>query len=256
MNYYNSAVGISDTGYQRLGSVYLKDKIVPEENDEIWNKPVNIYTNYLGNLNTKSFLNIAYVYDGYSFYNRHTLYGGYGYTFFHESAATLTVGGRLALNIDQVDWDELGQISDKPSESMHLTPDLDIGTRLRWKGLDLGISSKNFLATDYKVDGEELISNYREWYISGSYTFGFFDRKLSLSPYMLFLSERDVELDAGLNVNLFHMIDVSYAYRIFELRNIASAKVKFMKRFRIGAAIDWSSVFSDTNIDFMVSYTF
>lgn len=256
MNFYNAAAGISDTSATCEFSAYVKDKIVSDDNDEVWDKPAKIYLNHIGNMNNKAFYNISYIYDGYSFYSRNTIYAGYARKLKMFGSSSLSVGGRLILNIDNVDWDKLGQIEEKPSKSTGITPDFDLGAQFNWGGLTVGTSAKNLLASSFKVDGEELIKDWREVYLNASYSLGFFKQNFKVAPYMLVVFERDVEMDAGLNLTFYNTVDVSYALSVFELRSVLTTKVKLFKKFQVGFAIDKSTVFSDNNLDFLVSYKF
>lgn len=256
MNFYNPADGISDTSAKREASVYLKDKIVPNDNEEVWEKPVNIYLNYLCNINSNSFYNVSYIYDGYSYYSRNTIYAGYTRIFHFSENTNLSTGGRAVFNFDNINWDKVDQTDDKSSSDMHLTPDLDLGVQFKWKKLTLGASSKNLLESNVEVDGEAIIQDWREFYLNASYTFGLFKKNLNISPFVLYLAERDVEFDAGINFNFLKDFDISYTLRTFELRSVIAAKVLLFERFQLGASVDMSSVFSDNNVDFIISYRF
>lgn len=256
MHYYNAAVGISDTSAIRSFAFYAKDKFVSKDNDVVWNKPVNIYLNHIYKPNQKNSFNVSYIYDGYSFYSRNTLYTGYTRVFSWGKSQKLSIGGRAIFNLDKINWDKLGQIKSKPSSGLYFTPDFDLGGQYQLGGLILGVSTKNLFANSVNVDGEELIKNWRELYINASYTHALFDQNLKISPYILYLRERDVELDAGLNLTLFKTVDLSYAFRIFELRSIYVLKLTLPKRIQVGAAVDHSSIFSDTNVDVLVGYSF
>jgi hypothetical protein len=256
MNYYNVASSDSDSARAKSLMLYVKKKYIGNDNDVVWSKPANIYLNYIGSIDTKSFLNVSYIYDGYSFYNRHTLYAGYGRGFRLGGSHLLTAGARAVLNFDGMRWDELDQIQDKPSTNLHLTPDVDFGVQYQWKKLIVGISWKNMFSSAYKVDGDPMIQNWKELYINASYTFAFFKGNLLVSPYILYFNERDIEFDAGINFEIGRYVDASYCLRTFELRSIYSARVKVLKSFQVGIAIDHSSVFSDTNLDTLVSYRF
>jgi hypothetical protein len=256
MNYYNVASSDSDSTRIRSAMLYVKKKFIPGDNDVVWSKPVNVYLNYIGSIGEKSFFSASYISDGYSYYNRHTLYGGYGRIFRFGKSHRLTAGARAVFNFDKMKWDELGQVQDKPSTSMHLTPDFDLGVQYQWKKLTVGMSWKNMFSSAYKVDGEPLIQDWKELYINASYTFELVKRNLRISPYILYFKERDIEFDAGVNFGLWKYVDVSYCLRTFELRSIYSARVNVLKSFQLGVAVDHSSVFSDTNLDLLVSYRF
>lgn len=256
MNYYNAASNLSDTASVKGVMLYVKKKYIDSDNEVIWDKPANVYLNYIGNINTKSFLNISYISDGYSFHNRHTLYGGYGRIFKIGKSQTINAAVRAVFNFDKMKWEKLGQIQDKPSSNLHLTPELDLGLQYQWRHLIVGVSWKNMFSSAYKVDGNAIFREWRELYINASYTFGLFRRNLHVSPYVLYFKERDIEFDMGVNFTIGKYIDVSYCLRTFELRSIYSTRVKVFKDFQLGMAVDHSSVFTDTNVDWMISYQF
>ena len=73
MHYYNAAAGIEDTSSHASFAAYAKYKYVrlqQEDENDVWVKPVNLYFNHLYNLDRKNSVNMSYIYDGYSFYNR------------------------------------------------------------------------------------------------------------------------------------------------------------------------------------------
>lgn len=256
MNYYNPASGVRDTSFQQNLSLYLKDKYVNEDNDVIWNKPTNVYLNHIYNRNSKSTYNVSYIYDGYSFYSRNTIYAGYAHTFRLGNSQLFNIGGRIIFNFDKINWDDIPQASDKSTSEFYFTPDFDLGIQYQWSGLTLGVSTKNLFENSVKVDNEEIIKDWRELYINASYTFKLFQQNLNISPFVLYFKERDIELDAGLNFNIYKVIDVSYTLRTFELRSIYALKINLPRHIQIGMAIDHSSVFSDTNIDALIGYSF
>ncbi len=256
MNYYNAGAGIGDTAATRDLSLYARYKLLKAPDSEVWNKPVSLYLNHLHKLGEKSFLHASYLYDGYSFYKRHIFYAGYGREFTLGKAGKLSAGARAVLNFNTVDWEALGHVPDKSSKQLRFNPGLDVGAQYRWKGLTLGLSVKNLWAATVKEEGEALIKDWRELYINVSYTFGFWNQNLQLSPYLLYFRERDNELDAGLQVSLFKKIAVAYAFRVLELRSIYSTRINIGKGVQIGAAVDHSRIFSDINVDFRLGYSF
>jgi type IX secretion system PorP/SprF family membrane protein len=256
MSFYNAAAATDGVNLSPTVSLYLKDKFVDDQNDEIWHKPPIAAISYLARIDDLATYHVAYIYDGYSFYSRNTLYAGYARKLRRTDESSLALGGRLVLNFDHVDWDELTQVGEEPPASSHLTPDCDLGIQYELKRLTLGASVKNLLASSFRVDGEDLIKDWREFYVNGSYTFIIGDDHFRISPNILYMSERDIEMDVGVNVGIYEVVDVSYALRAFELRNIVGARVALWKRYQLGGAVDFSSVFSDTNVDFMIRYRF
>lgn len=256
MHYYNTAAGIEDTVSRASFSTYAKYKYVPAENDQVWVKPVNLYFNHIYNLNSKNSFNASYLYDGYSFYSRNILYLGYTRMFRWGKSSRLNLGVRTVLNFNAIHWDKLGQVSSPPSARLKLNTDLDLGIQYQWKGLTLGVATKNLFASAVKADGLDLIKDQREIYGNLSYNFGLFRRKVELAPFFLFYKERNMNLDAGLNLGLFQKVSVSYAIRILELRNIFALRGNIGKHFQAGASFDYSIIFSDYNMDLLVSYRF
>ncbi len=256
MNYYNPAAGINDSVFKRELSFYAKEKFVDKDNDAIWVKPATVYLNYLGALNGRDFLNLSYIFDGYSFYNRHSVNAGIGRTYTWGRSGRLGLGARAVLNIDKIDWDKITHIADRPSPGWHITPDLDLGAELQLGKLNLGLAAKNLLGSTVKADGSVLIKDWREVYVNAAYTFNLFNRKIAVTPFLLYFQERDFALDLGTNVSFFKIVDVSYALRLLELRSIVAAKLKLGKHLQIGVAADHSYLLSDVNTDLFIAYKF
>ncbi|TSJ48014.1 type IX secretion system membrane protein PorP/SprF [Fluviicola chungangensis] len=256
MHYYNTAAGIEDTSSRMSFGAYAKYKFVPVENEDVWIKPVNLYFNHIYNLNSKNSVNMSYIYDGYSFYNRNIVYMGYTRMFRWGRSSRLNLGARAVLNFNAMKWNELGQLASHPSSKLKFNADLDLGIQYQVKGLTIGVSTKNLFASSVKVDGQDLIKDQREIYGNLSYNFGLFKRKVELAPFFLFYSERNFNLDAGLNLGLFQRVSISYAIRVLELRNIFAIRGNFLKRFQIGASFDYSIIYSDYNMDILLAYRF
>ena len=256
MHYYNTAAGIEDTAFRASFGGYAKYKYVHSDNDEVWLKPVNLYFNHIYNLDAKNSLNASYLYDGYSFYNRNIIYLGYTRMFRWGKSSRLNLGVRTVINFNAIDWDKLGQVSDHPAGKLKMNADLDFGFQYQVKGLTLGLSAKNLFASSVKVGGLELIKDQREIYGNLSYNFKLFRQKAELAPFFLFYKERNFNLDAGLNLGLFQKVDISYAIRILELRNIFVLRGNIGKHFQAGASFDYSILFSDYNMDLLVAYRF
>lgn len=256
MHYYNTASGIEDTAFRASFGGYAKYKYVHSDNDEVWVKPVNLYFNHIYNLDSKNSINASYLYDGYSFYNRNIIYLGYTRMFRWGKSSRLNLGARTVINFNAINWDKLGQISDHPTGKLRVNADLDFGFQYQVKGLTFGLSAKNLFASSVKADGLELIKDQREIYGNLSYNFKLFRQKAELAPFFLFYKERNFNLDAGLNLGLFQKVDISYAIRILELRNIFVLRGNIGKHFQAGASFDYSIIFSDYNMDLLVVYRF
>lgn len=255
MHYYNTAAGIEDTAAHTSFDAYAKYKFVPSDNDDVWKKPVNLYFNHIYNINAKNSVNMSYLYDGYSYYQRNIVYLGYTRMFHWGKSSRLNLGARAVLNFNSFNWSEFGMLHSN-SPKMKFNADLDFGVQYQWKGLTVGASAKNLFASSVKIDGMEYIKDQRELYGNLSYNFGLFKRRVELAPFLLLYAERNMNLDAGLNVNLFKRVSVSYAIRILELRSIYCIRGNFLKRFQVGVAVDHSAVYSDVNLDFLLSYRF
>jgi hypothetical protein len=261
MHYYNAAAGIEDTSSRMSFSAYAKYKYVPAnydeyEDDDIWIKPINLYFNHIYNINKKNSVNMSYIYDGYSFYNRNIIYLGYSRTFRWKKSNRLSLGGRAVVNFNSIDWERLGQITSPPSSGFRVNADLDAGIQYQYRGWTVGASVKNLFASSVKVNDQDLIKDQREIYGNFSYNFRMFKEKVELAPFLLFYSERNFNLDAGLNLGLYQKVNVSYAIRVFELRNIFTIRGNFLKRFQVGASFDYSIIYSDYNMDLLLTYRF
>lgn len=256
MNFYNPASGSDDTAQKRLLSVYYKFKLNEEQNDVVWSKPANIFLNHIGTIGKKSFYSVSYIYDKYSFYTRNTLYAGYGKQYKVPGNAAVSVGGRAVLNFNKIKEEKIGFTGAQNIPGSKATFDIDLGVQYQGKHLTLGLSGKNLLGSSVKVEDKELIRDWREIYINASYSIGLINRNIQIAPFVLFVSERDIEMDAGVNLTLFKRVDVSYALRIFELRSVASAKYKISKNIQVGIAFDKSSAFTDNNLDACFLYRF
>ncbi len=261
MHYYNTAAGNEDTAYHVSFAAYAKYKYVPTDHDDdndnsIWVKPVNLYFNHIYNLDRKNAVNVSYIYDGYSFYNRNIVYLGYTRTFRWKKSNRLDLGARAVLNFNAMNWENLGQIADRPSSKLTFNADLDFGIQYRYRGWAIGASAKNLFASSVKEDGLDLIKDQREFYGNLSYNFQLFKGKAELAPFFLFYRERNINLDAGLNLGLFQKVHIAYAFRLLELRNIFSIRGNILGHFQVGAAFDYSILYSDYNMDLLLAYRF
>lgn len=254
MNYYNAAAGAADTAAKYDLSIYGKQKLV--DNDEVWKKPMSLFVNYIGKLKkVPGFYSVGYINDRYSFYDRNTVYAGYGYQWRFSGTNRLSVGARAIVNFDHVNWRKLPQIENKTTSSLYFTPDLDLGIQYQVKGFTLGISTKNIISTSEYVDGEMLLENQREFYSNISYAFNI-KQKITIAPYVLLYKERASGIDMGVYLSFFDRVNVSYLFRLKEFRNVYSLGVNVFKGLYIGVAADHSSIYSDVNLDFMIGYKF
>ncbi|WP_300665686.1 type IX secretion system membrane protein PorP/SprF [Fluviicola sp.] len=254
MHYYNVAAGIEDSSAHASFDLYAKYKILPESND-VWKKPVNIYFNHIYNLNQKNAFHMSYIYDGYSYYNRNSVYLGYTRMFRWGKSSRLNLGARAILNFNQFDWAGFaGPVTSTPK--LKFNADLDFGVQYQWKGLTVGASAKNLFASSAKISGVNFIKDHREIYGNLSYNFGLFKHKIELAPFLLAYAERDFDLDAGLNLNLFKVVSVSYAIRVLELRSIYSIRGNFLKRNQVCVSLEQTAINSDMKDDLLLGYRF
>ncbi|WP_222166406.1 type IX secretion system membrane protein PorP/SprF [Edaphocola aurantiacus] len=255
MHYYNAAAGLDDTAAKASVDIYARNKFVQDENKDTWEKPLNLYLNHIYNLDQKNSFNVSYLYDGYSFYKRNIIYLGYSRTLCWGRDNRLSLGIRPVLNFNSINPDQLG-LGPVLDTRFRFNADLDLGAQYQWKGLTAGVGYKNLFASSVKEDGLDLIKDQRELYVNLSYDFRLFKRKVGLAPFLLFYSERNMNLDAGLNLSFKDRIQVSYALRILELRSIYTVRARIDKRFQVGLALDHSSLYTDVNMDVLLGYRF
>jgi hypothetical protein len=255
MNFYNPAAGLQDTTWSRELSVYAKRKFV-DNDDAIWKKPANVFVSYIhGNKNHDRFAMLGYVYDGYSFYTRHTLYGGYSKEWRLGEHHRISAGARAVVVLNNMDWGALYDYPGKPNKANYLAPDLDLGLRYAWRGLRAGFASRNLLATSNKADDLVVLKNQRELIFDLSYMLRL-SSKFQLAPFAMLRHERNTQYDLGMHIGLFNRVDVSYAMRLMELRSIYVMSVRLTDRFRISVAGDHSALTTDTNFDLRAGIMF
>lgn len=255
MHYYNPAEGINDSDDKYEVSLYGKNKFV--DNDEaLWDKPMNIWLNHIGRINEKSSYSAAFITDKYSFYNRNSVYAGYIRRLLGNDERNLSIGARAVFNLDKVNWDEAPQAGKSGSQSF-FKPDFDLGIQYKGKRITVGLSSKNLLGSKAEVDEDILLKNQQEWYLNASY-FLFLRENFKFAPYVLFYKEgkRDIDFDAGLFFGFKDRVNISYALRLFELRSIYMLELKVLEGLYLGASFDSSPAFTDNNLDFQIKYRF
>jgi len=249
MTYYNVAAGPLDTAVRFRNVAYFKHKIV---SNDVWQKPLNVYLSHLGYVKRiGGFYSAAYMFDAYSFYGRHTLYAGYSYELKLPKTHRIAFGVRGVFNFDVVNWSRATQ-ANRTGYSLYFNPDLDLGIQYRVKGLALGVAAKNVIGTVRRVDGEELIRNRREFYTNLSYAFNI-KNKVVIAPYTLVYMRPGFGLDAGLYLDFWKRVNLSYMFRLTEFRHVYMAGVRVFKGVGVGMAIDHSRLYSDINFDIMLS---
>lgn len=254
MNYYNVAAGIQDTSARYQVSAYTRYKFT--DNGGTWNKAPNLFLNHIGYIDRiSSFYSASYIYDNYSFYDRHTIYLGYSHELKLPKTHRLSFGVRGVFNFDYVKWDRLPEPGNPADRSLYFTPDLDLGIQYRVKGFTLGVSLKNVIGNRKKIYGEILLKNQRQLYGNVSYAFNI-KNKVTIAPFALVYLERNFGFDLGLYLGFFDRAAVSYAFRLKEFRHVYTLNVRIYKGLRIALAADHSSIYKDVNADLMLGYNF
>ena len=98
MNYYNPSISFSDTSRVYHAAFYTKYKFLTSS---IYSeKPYDFYTSFQG-LTQDGFGHFVagFSYDGYSFFDRYLLFGGYGYKW-NFNKHYLGIGARLLFQFD------------------------------------------------------------------------------------------------------------------------------------------------------------
>ncbi|WP_114748145.1 type IX secretion system membrane protein PorP/SprF [Pleomorphovibrio marinus] len=255
MLFYNPA-SLPEMGEesQRL-LLYSRSKIVPE-NEGIWEKSPTFYADYLSiNEDKNSYFTVGYMNDNYSFFSRNSLYGGYGKIISLGTNSNLTLGGRLALHSDIVNWSDYQLPHNETGRSFRLSPDMDLGAQFQWKAFKLGASYRNTIGVTQELDDEGFITTQRAFVVNTSYDFAINDR-LIVAPYVLLYTELKTEIDAGVFLSYDKKVNFSYLLRINELRSIFTLEGRIYRGLSIGAAYDQSPLLPSNNLDFFVRYFF
>lgn len=252
LNFYNPASGWEDDVSNHEMSLYFQKKWV---DNIVYEKPVNVFANYLGSISENNHFSIGYVYDAYSFYNRNLVFTGYAKTIAFSENSRLTLGARAALYFDHINVEKINQDVDPSIGGNYFSPDLDLGVQYQWKGLTLAISGKNLFTNSVSIEGEPIIQNQRELNTFLSYQF-IIGEKFGIAPLILLSQERSLKTDAGLNLSYNKKIDISYILRIEELRSIISMGSQLSEIFYVGLAINNSTLLGDMNTDVLVRVKF
>ena len=255
MLFYNPAsIPEMSAESQRL-LVYSRTKIIPD-NEGIWEKSPTFYADYLGiNDENNSYFTVSLMNDNYSFFSRNSVYGGYGKNFNLGNNSTLTLGGRLVLHTDLVNWSDYQLPHNETGRSFRLSPDMDFGVQLRWKSLNFGTSVKNTLGITQELDGAGFIQTQRAFIVNTSYDFTVKDRFI-VAPYVLLYSELKTEIDLGLFLSFERKVNFSYLIRVNELRSTFTLEGRLYNSLSIGAAYDQSPLLPSNNLDIFVRYFF
>ena len=254
MQYYNPAAATIDSNYRSQTAVYGKYKSV-ENNDAVWNKPMNIWLSHVGRIGmSNSFYTISYVNDQYSYFSRNALYIGYVRQAKIGRSSTFSYGGRIVANIDHVNWNRFELPSHQNGKSVYFNPDLDLGASYEFKRLRAGIGFKNLLGASTKVENAILLKNRREVNVSLSYRQNIIGEQFTIAPFVLLAHERSALIDAGLCFAVKNKFRASYALRVNELKSVILLDADVTKKWSIGVSYDRSSLVSDNNFDFVLRF--
>jgi hypothetical protein len=252
LNYYNPAAGLNSDETDRALTFYGKYKSVASS---VWDKPMTVWLNYIGRTKGgNGFKTLSFVQDNYSFFNRSALSAGYTRSISVLNTRRLSFGGRAVLNFDRLRWDEAPQFGQTGSAT-RFSPDLDLGAQFDGERLRLGLSIKNVLASTVKLDEEILLKNQREAYLNASFAL-LNGENFRLSPYGQLQLSRDFGVDLGAYLSFYRRLHVSYLFQLSELRSVVTAEVNLTKALRIGFAAGNSSLYRDTDLDFLVGVNF
>lgn len=251
MNYYNPAASFYDTSRQYYASFYTKYKFL---NSPVYaEKPYDFSVSFQGRTqNTSGHYTAGYLYDGYSFFDRHSLYGGYGYKW-DFGGHRLSIGARATLNFDAICWDKFSG-AHYIGQQLFVMPDIDLGLYYQWKGLNLGISAKNLLAIGERVDGNVLLRSRRTLFTNLSYDL--YLSEIMLAPHLLLSYDGEIGLDIGIFGRLFEYGKVSYIFRVKELRHVILLGGDIPCGLTLDIAFDFSNAARDKHLDVRIGYKF
>ncbi len=248
LNFYNPASGWESKEESQEISLYFQKKWV---DNIVYDKPTNVFANYLGSISDNNHISIGYVYDSYSFYNRNLIYTGYAKTKEFSSNSRITFGARAAFYLDNINEENISQDVDSSIGGSYFSPDLDLGIQYQWKGLILAVSGKNLFKNSVNIEGEPIIQNQRQFNTLLSYQF-YLGEKFGIAPLVFLSQERSLRTDVGLNLSFSKKIDFSYLLRIEELRSIITLGTQVGEKLHVGIAVDNSSLLGDINTDLFI----
>lgn len=254
MQYYNPASVAIDSNQHSQTTVYGEYKSV-ENDDAIWNKPMNIWLSHAGRIGEgNSFYTVSYVNDQYSYFSRNALYIGYVRQAKIGRSSIFSYSGRIVANIDHVNWDKFELPHNKNGKSVYFNPDLDLGVSYQFKALSTSIGFKNILGTSAKINDATLLKNKREVNVNLSYRQRITGDQFTITPFVLLAHERSTLIDAGLCFTVMNRFRASYALRVNELKSVIVLDADVTKNWSIGVAYDRSSLVSDNNIDLVLRF--
>lgn len=252
MNYINAAAGLSDTNFSNDLQLYMIHRFVPNSS---YTKAPNVFLNYIGQIDKiKGSVNVGYVYDQYSFFDRHLLQLGYA-THLKKGNHQFDVGLRAVMNLDYLKDRSVYEGNDVTDiKSAYLLPDLDFGFQYRIKGFTFGLAAKNLFRNNV-VNTYKLFENERIFYSNISYTHSF-GQNFQLSIFTLPAYTTSFQIDLGLDAVFWNRVDVAYLFRLKELRHVYKASVNITKRIYTGLSFSHSHLTSDYTGNFMFGYRF
>lgn len=251
LNYFNTAAGLKDTNYNHQIQLYGNYKFISSPTFKPSPVMMLSYLGMFGNRN--SFVNAHYIYDNYSFYTRHQALLGYAYNLIFKGFHSLRIGIRANLSFIDIQKDLINHIPANEIKDFYFLPDLDFALQYHWKGLNIGLSGKNLLGNNIKVENEVFLRNLRGFYMNLSYDF-VVKENYTLSPYTLLRYEQNFLVDLGLMVNFYKYVEVGVHMNILELRNTYLISGMIIDRFRIGASVNHSFIHPDINLNVIFSY--
>ncbi len=255
MNFFNPSSIAADSASKYYVSMLGKKKWAGND-VEIWDKPASFLLNFAGRTTGgNAFYTVGYLNDRYSYFSRNGLYAGY-IRQVSLGKATLSFSARGALYLDRIRWDRLRIPVSENGKSTSISPDLDLGIEFRNGGFSFGTAVHHALEARVTTgEGVEAVRNRRAFIFHSAFQFrvGHF---MKLSPYALVRLKRNILLDAGLSGNFFDRVNLSYSFRINELRGIYAAEIRVARQLFVGGAIDRSPLYPDHNGDILVRYQF
>ena len=227
--------------------------------NEMWYKDMNLILNYVGkSKGLDGFYMASYSYDNYSYFNRHTLSGGYGTGWSISENSSISVGVRGVFNFDNIKWSKLYNSNrNADSQNIYITPDIDIGVEYKLKNTRLGLSVRNLVGVKrrFREEGVVLI-NRRQLFFNVAQKF-LISEKLEIEPYFSTYFERNITADIGFNLAYRERYSFIYNFRLVELRHIAGFLIDdIIKGVNFGVVYDISHLHTDHNLDFAIGIKF
>lgn len=255
LNFYNPSNIPIDSAQKYYFSLQTNYKFVKND-DLIWNKPPSVMMNHIGKIKqTNLYYFVGYLNDDYSFFNRNSVSGGVAYRLKLGTYSYMNFGGKVVVNFDVVNGNKLQLPVSLSGTTLKVNPDLDLGVEFGWKGLQVGLASKNLIGFRTKVEGEVLIANKRLTSLTASYLFHL-GKNFKIAPLAMLYYDGKMIYDVGAYFCIYDYARISHVLRINEIRSIFSADVRIVKNLYLGAAFDFSPILPDKNLCVVVRYGF